>query len=94
MSLRTQDDRVFIEAVQTCAMAETESHIPNPMIVAEFTVDNVTVDSLRTMQEEDETLKKCWQLAADTKQDHGKVRFVVQEGLLYQELRLDSNKTN
>ena len=57
-------------------------------------MDNVTVDSLRTMQEEDETLKKFWQLAAETKQGQGKVQFVVKEGLLYQELRLDGNETN
>ena len=47
------------------------------MIVAEFTVDNVPVDSLRTMQEEDETLKKCWQLAAETKQGQGKVQLIA-----------------
>jgi len=83
-----------VGAVQTRAMSRNENRAPKPLIVGKITVDNVTVDSLRVMQEDDETLRKYWQLATETNQGPGKVSFEVKKGLLYREFRPGNNETD
>ena len=79
----TTDRTVTCAAVQTRAMVKADSRPMKSLKIGRLEIDNVSVESLRQLQNEDESLRKYWQLAKGNKLERGKVNFVIKKGLLY-----------
>jgi transposase InsO family protein len=68
-------------------MLAQSSKSKHSLKVPEITGIDISVDQLKTLQAQDETLKFAWEWSKDPTKQDGKYTFVVQKGILYRACR-------
>ena len=52
-------------------------------------INDVSIDQMKVLQEQDETLKKYWELARQTDLEPRNIEFIIKRGLLYRRYHSD-----
>ena len=76
-------------AVVTRAQAKQEKLTKKPLKVKELGITDVSIEQLKVLQEQDETLKKYWELARRTDLEPSNIEFLIKKGLLYRRYHSD-----